>query len=227
MKNISLLFVMLILIPVWVFFSPQSSSSSCSVLQTDHNQIAVLPGISTLHAYPPAVGILSNAVNCLNCHIDNGPWKDNDNLIIDIIDKQTQKSFKQPDGSFLIDARRGEKTSLLTVIGYKKDVEQPMPERNAWLYIDPATIGNNTLSKFAPGWDVDLPMSCRITGDNLSGYENAKITCLPMTILPLESARNAQIDLQVMLTSGESVKAIPSQGMLGNYFVRKVTLRVQ
>ena len=50
--------------------------------------------ISTAYAYPPAVGILSNAKNCLVCHANNGPWKDDDKTIIDILDKETRKSFK-------------------------------------------------------------------------------------------------------------------------------------
>ena len=39
-------------------------------------------GISTAYAYPPGVGILTNSPNCLSCHVNNGPWKDDDNTII-------------------------------------------------------------------------------------------------------------------------------------------------
>ena len=61
-----------------------------------------------VYAYPPAVGILSNSGNCLSCHINNGVWKDDDNTIIDILDKNTKKSFKQADGTFLIETKRWE-----------------------------------------------------------------------------------------------------------------------
>src|SRR5688572_16686461 len=56
-----------------------------------------------VYAYPPGVGILSNSKNCMSCHVNNGPWKDNENLIIDILDKETKTSLRQPDGSFLIE----------------------------------------------------------------------------------------------------------------------------
>jgi hypothetical protein len=178
-------------------------------------------------AYPPAVGILSNSKNCVSCHVSNGPWNDESKIVIDILDKETKKSFKQPDGSFLIETKKGVQKTVLTVIGSKKDKSVSAPYRNAWLYIDPATIGTNTLSKFAPGWDVNLPMSCRLVGDNLPGYENADITSLPMTIQPLTNVKDAEMQLQVMLTKGESVKGNAQEGMLGNYFERKVKLIVK
>ena len=58
---------------------------------------------SSVFAYPPAVGILGTSKNCLSCHVNNGPWKDNGTPIIDIIDKETLESFKRTDGSFLIE----------------------------------------------------------------------------------------------------------------------------
>ena len=184
-------------------------------------------GISSANAYPPAVGILSNSKNCLSCHANNGQWKDDANTIIDILDKDTKKSFKQPDGTFLIETIKGEQKTVLTVIGRKKDNSISAPYRNAWLYIDPTTIGTNSLSKFAPNWDVNLPMSCRLVGDNLKGYEDANITSLPMTIQPLSNAKDTEMQLQVMLTKGESVKGNAQEGMSGNYFERKVKLMVK
>ncbi|MDX2049003.1 MAG: hypothetical protein SFU87_19605 [Chitinophagaceae bacterium] len=184
-------------------------------------------GIGSAYAYPPAVGILSSSKNCMSCHANNGPWKEEDKLIIDILDMETKKSFKQADGSFLIEAKRWEQKTVLTVIGQKKDKSFAEPYRNAWLYIDPATIGTHSLSKFAPDWDVNLPMSCRLVGDRLPGYEDAAITSLPMTIQPLSNAKNAELKLQVMLTKGESVKGKAQEGMLGNYFERKVILKVK
>ncbi|OGX28243.1 MAG: hypothetical protein A3F87_04725 [Omnitrophica WOR_2 bacterium RIFCSPLOWO2_12_FULL_51_24] len=177
-------------------------------------------------AYPPAVGILGEAKNCLSCHVNNGPWRDDGLTIIDILDKETKKSLKQIDGSFLIEVRRGEKETILTVIGRSKEDREEPPYRNAWLYVDTRTIGTTSLSKFAPGWDVNLPMSCRLVGDRLEGYENAKITVLPMTIQPSDAAQDAELMLQVMPTKGESVKGKPKEGMIGNYFERKVKLKV-
>ncbi|HLF62668.1 MAG TPA: hypothetical protein VI603_02905 [Saprospiraceae bacterium] len=191
------------------------------------NKTSVSFGISTAYAYPPAVGILSNSPNCLSCHVNNGPWKDDANTIIDILDKDTKKSLKQNDGTFLIEAIKGKPKTLLTVIGCMKNNSTPAPYRNAWLYIDTSTIGSNSLSKFAPGWDVNLPMSCRLVGDNLDGYEDANITSLPMTIQPLENAQDAEISLQVMLTKGEATKNKAQEGMSGSYFERKVNLKVK
>jgi hypothetical protein len=162
----------------------------------------------------------------MSCHVNNGPWKDDAGIIIDVLDQETKKSLRQPDGSFLIEVARGHQKTVLTVVGQTQDAETPAPYRNAWTYIDPARIGTNSLSKFAPGWGVNLQMSCRLVGDKLSGFEGAKITALPMTIQPLNDARDAELQLQVMLTKGESVKADARAGMLGNYFERKVTLKV-
>ena len=184
-------------------------------------------GISSAYAYPPAVGILSNSKNCMSCHTSNGPWKEEDKLVIDILDMETKKSLKQVDGSFLIEAKRWEQKTVLTVIGQKKDKPFTEPYRNAWLYIDPATIGTHSLSKFAPDWDVNLPMACRVVGDKLPGYEDATITSLPMTIQPLSNAKNSELQLQVMLTKGESVKGKAQEGMVGNYFEKKVILKVK
>ena len=184
-------------------------------------------GVSSANAYPPSVGILSNSKNCMSCHSNNGPWKDDIKLIIDILDMDTKKSLKQPDGSFLIEIKRWEQKTLLTVIGHKRDKSLAVPYRNAWLYIDPQTIGTQSLSKFAPNWDVNLPMACRVVGDKLLGYEDAYITSLPMTIQPLNNAKNAELQLQVMLTKGESVKGKAQEGMSGNYFERKLKLVVK
>jgi len=163
----------------------------------------------------------------MSCHVNNGPWKDDGKTIIDILDRESKKSFRQPDGSFLIEAIRNEQKTVLTIIGRIKDHSIETPYRNAWLYIDPSTIGTKSLSKFAPGWDVNLPMSCRIVGDTLTGYENTHLTSLPMTIQPLNNAKNTEIQLQVMLTKGESLKGNPQEGMLGSYFERKIILRIQ
>ncbi len=191
--------------------------------------IAVVMGMY-LHqpslSYPPAVGIVGKNKNCLVCHVNNGPWQDEENTIIDILDKETKKSLIQDDGSFLIKVERGKVKTVLTVIGRKKEDSAPAPYRNAWLYVDPQRIRSDSLSKYAPGWHVNLPMVCRIVGDKLEGFEGAKITALPMRIKPGDDAQDAELQLQVMLTKGESVKGKAKEGMEGNYFWRTVRLIV-
>lgn len=176
-------------------------------------------------SYPPAVGILGKAKSCMVCHVNNGPWTDAQKTIIDLLDKETLRSLRQADGSFLIEAKRGQPKTVLTVIGRMEDDASPPPYRNAWTYIDPSRIESNSLSKFAPGWAVNLQMACRLVGDKLPGLERAKISVLPMTLQPLDDAKDAILQLQVMLTKGESIKADPKKGMLGNYFERKVVLK--
>jgi hypothetical protein len=129
------------------------------------------------------------------------------------------------DGSFLLEVERGRPRTVLTVIGRQKGDPKPA-RRNAWLYVDPSQIESAALSKFAPGWDVNLPMSCRLVGDKLDGLEADSLTWLPMTVLPTAAARDAELELQVMLTSGDAVKGDTRAGMLGSYFVRKVRLKV-
>ena len=184
-----------------------------------------IPAVDSF-SYPPAVGILGKAKNCVTCHLDNGPWKEEDKTIIDIVDKDTKISLKQPDGSFFIEAKRGEKRTVLTIIGRRKEDKTEPPYRNAWLYVDPKTIDSSSLSKFAPGWDVNLPMSCRVVGDKWEGYEGAYLTVLPMTVHPSDAAQDGELHLQVMLTKGDSVKGKAKEGMIGNYFERRVKLKV-
>lgn len=182
-------------------------------------------GSSSL-AYPPAVGIVSPATSCISCHADNGPWQDEGKLIIDLLDKASMESLKQPDGSFLIEMARGERQTVLTVIGWVKGDEAP-PEKNGWLYVDLATIETDALSKFAAGWAVNLPLGCRVVGDSLAGYEGISITSAAMTVEPGDDAADAEVVLQVMLTKGEPTKGNPNEGMFANYFERIVVLKVR
>lgn len=178
-------------------------------------------------AYPPAVGILGQSRNCVACHADNGPWRDDSRLIIDILDRASGNSLKQKDGTFLISTKRGEAKTVLTVIGRAQGDDAPAPYRTGWLYVDPQRITEiGSLSKFARGWSINLPMACRLVGDASKTYPGAQITVLPMTVRPGDDARDAEIELQFMLTKGESVKGKPKEGMLGNYFMRKVRLVV-
>lgn len=178
-------------------------------------------------AYPPGVGILGKANNCLVCHVDNGGWKDGADLIIDIVDKSSGQSLRQPDGTFKLAVKRNEAVTVMTVIGYRGSSPELVPYRNAWLYVAPEIIGSSSLSKFLPGWDVNLPMACRIVGDKLDAYPDANVTALPMTIRPGDAARDGSVTLQVMLTHGESVKGKPKEGMVGNYFERTLHLEVR
>jgi hypothetical protein len=187
--------------------------------------MSLIPPLISL-AYPPAVGILGTSRDCMSCHANNGPWTDEANTILDVIDATTGESFRLPSGEFLIEVERGRAMTVLTQIGRKAGDEVPAPVRNAWLYVDPEQIDTGALSKFAPGWDVNLPMSCRIVGDKADGYPGAAITSLPMTVRPGDAARDAEIELQVMLTAGESAKGNPDDWLKANYFVRKVRLRV-
>jgi hypothetical protein len=220
-------FIITFFVFVAAVFSTVNRQKASFHPELDENSTSGIFGINTANAYPPAVGILSNSKNCMSCHANNGPWKEDGELIIDILDMETKKSMKQADGSFIIEAKRWEQKTVLTVIGHKKDKSFTKPYRNAWLYIDSSTIGSKSLSKFAPDWDVNLPMACRVIGDKLQGYEDAQITSLPMTIQPLNNAKDAVIQLQVMLTKGESVKGKAQEGMVGNYFEKKVILIVK
>ena len=176
-------------------------------------------------AYPPAVGILAKNRSCTSCHVSNGPWSDETRTIIDILDAKTKKSLRLDDGTFLIEVPRGEIRSLLTVIGRQKGESAP-PRRNAWLYVDPGQIETSAFSKFAPGWDVNLPMSCRLSGDVSDAFPGALVTVLPMSIRPGDAARDADIELQVMLTGGDAVKGKEKEGLISNYSLRRVRLDV-
>ena len=192
----------------------------------EFNMKKVNLGFNHAAAYPPGVGILTNSKNCLSCHANNGPWKEDDNNIIDIIDKETKKSLKQADGTFLITAKRYEAKTVFTVLG-RKDLKGILsPSKNAWIYVDTTSIGKSTLSKFAPNWEVNLQLSCRITGDKLDNFANSTITSLPMTIRPLSTAKDENIMLQVMLTQGEAEKGNPNNTLKANYFEKIVRLKI-
>lgn len=188
--------------------------------------LVVLIGLACLsaQAYPPAVGILGKSSSCTSCHVSNGPWTDETRIIIDIVDQKTERSLRSEDGSYRIEVKRGEARTVLTVIGSTEESAAPL--RNAWLYVDPGQIATSGLSKFAAGWNVNLPMACRIVGDKLDAYPNAHITVLPMTVRPTDAAGDADIQLQVMLTRGKSVKGAAREGLVSNYFMREVKLRV-
>ncbi len=178
------------------------------------------------YAYPAAVGILSKSTDCLECHVNSGPWSDESNTIIDVIDADTKKSLKQSDGSFIIEVKRNQTKTVLTVIGRVSGDNTESLYRNAWIYVDPQTINTNSITKFTPGWECSLQLSSRIVGDKLDNYGGATITSQPMTIRPTSTAKNGELQLQVMLTKGITLKDDPYQGIIGNYFEKKVKLQV-
>jgi len=187
-----------------------------------------LPPAQPALAYPPAVGILGKARNCLACHADDGPWREDANLIVDLLDKETGKSLREKDGSFLISARPRQSRTLLIVLGRAEGDDAPPPHRNGWIFIDPALIQRDHLgSKFAPGWEVDISASCRLVGDVHEAYEGAKITALSMTVRPTGAAKDAAVEWQILMTAGEAVKGDATRGLVQSYFERKVRLKVE
>jgi hypothetical protein len=186
--------------------------------------VTVFAGVAV--GYPPGVGITSKSPSCLSCHADNGPWTDVALTIVDILDKDTSASLKQPDGSFLITVPRGERRTVVTVIGRAAGDAAPAPVRNGWIYIDPTLITSDRLTKFPTGWDANLPLSCRLVGDKLPGYENARLTALAMTLEARPEAADAELVLQAMMTTGEAAKGAPNGGLVGNYIERKVKFKV-
>jgi hypothetical protein len=177
-------------------------------------------------AYPPAVGILGTSRSCASCHANNGPWKDEQGTIVDILDAATRHSLRQADGRLLLQVKRGETATVITIIGRAQEDPTPPPTRNAWLYVDPTRLETKALSKFAPGWDVNLPMSCRIVGDAVAEYPGAAVTALPMTVRPGDAARDTELELQIMLTSGGPGKGNPDSWLRANLVTRKLSLEV-
>ena len=184
----------------------------------------LLPAVAS--AYPPAVGIVGQSRSCTGCHTSNGPWSDASLTIVDVLDEATRLSLRQPDGRFLLEVDRGQTATVVTIIGRQAGDSVPPPIRNAWLYVAPSRLETTALSKFAPGWDVNLPMSCRIVGDTVPEYPGAALTALPMTVRPGDAAQETELELQIMLTSGESAKGDPDTWLQSNYLLRKLVLKV-
>lgn len=179
-------------------------------------------------AYPPGTGITGKFRNCVACHTNDGPWKEDSNLIVDLVDKETGRSVRQDDGTFLVSAKPGQARTLMAVIGRAKGDVAPAPNRNGWIFIDPTLIDKDMLgSKFAPGWETNLTMSCRLVGDTAKGHEGARVTSLPLTVRPSEAAKDTEVEWQILMTSGDAVKGDATQGLTQNYFLRKVRLKVE
>jgi hypothetical protein len=162
------------------------------------------------------------------CHANDGPWRDDASLIIDLVDRETGRSHRRRDGTFLTSAKPEQKRTVFIVVGRASGDSAPVPLRNGWIFVDPALINREHLgSKFAPGWEADLIMSCRLVGDTYKGYEGAKLTVLPLTLRPTGAAKDAEVEWQVLVTGGEAVKGDAKQGLVQKYFERRVRLRVE
>lgn len=188
---------------------------------------AIAALVSNAIAYPPAVGIMGKADDCLSCHVNNGPWIEDDALVIDILDKETRQSLKQPDGSFLIEVARNKNKTVLCVIGHVTKDLSPPPSRNGWIFFDPKTVNKLILSKFLAGWEVNATYGCRLVGDKLELYSGAALTVTTMTIKPTERAENGTITWMLALTAGDPPKGKPAVGMLGNFYEYRVKLRIE
>lgn len=94
---------------------------------------------------------------------------------------------------------------------------------------DPTQIASDHLgAKFAPGWEGDLSMSCRLVGDAHEAYQGAKLTVLSMTVRPTAAAaRDAELEGQILMTGGDAVNGDATQGLVQNYFERKVRLKAE
>lgn len=143
--------------------------------------------------------------------------------IVDMIDKATGKSLRQNDGSFLVEVRRNEPKAILTVLGRRAGDETESPTRNGWLYVD---LNSPTLTKFPPGWQTNVQYGCRVVGDTMTGFEDARVTVSTMTIAADDKARNGELTLQAMVTRGSGVKGKPREGLTANYFERKLKLKI-
>ena len=198
-----------------------SAAASLALLLT-----ALFGATNNALAYLPAVGILGKSRSCTTCHASIGPWQDEDKTIVDVLDAATHRSLRQADGRFLLHVERGRTATVLTVIGRAQCDTVAPPTRNAWLYVGPAQLETEALSKFAPGWNVNLPMSCRIVGDAVAEFPGGAVTALPMAVRPGDAARDAELELQVMLTSGGIGKGKPDEWLRANYLGRKLSLVV-
>lgn len=174
-------------------------------------------------AYPPAVGVTGNSPNCLSCHVENGPWEDDDMAAVDILDKATGKSLRQGDGSFMLSAHRNEPKTIMVVLGRRAgDTEEP-PTRNGWIFVDHQA---STMTKFPEGWQANVQFGCRVVGDTMTGFEGARVTIAPMTLVAGEDARDAELTLHAMISKGTGVKGKAKEGLISNFLDRKLKLKI-
>ncbi len=189
--------------------------------------IVVVAPVSVALAYPPAVSIMGMSTSCVDCHLNNGPWIEDDLLVIDILDKESKQSLSQPDGTFLVEVPRNTNRTVLCVIGRLADDPNPAPLRNGWIFFDPKMVDKPALSKFLPDWEVNATYGCRLVGDKLDRYPGATLTVTSMTIRPTDKAEDGILTWMLGLTVGDPPKGKPTEGMLGNFYEYRLKLRIR
>ncbi|MFQ5797696.1 MAG: hypothetical protein ACE5H0_03265 [Bacteroidota bacterium] len=145
---------------------------------------------------------------------------DESKIIIDIVDPETRKSFRQTDGSFLIQVKRNTERRVLSVFGVRPTEKFP-PDMVGWLYVDPNELANAPESslKFGPGWQVNRPFCGKRLNERVAGYEGEHLASITMTIMPAAMAADAEVKLQIVFKS-------LARRLRGNYYEKNVQLRV-
>ena len=181
----------------------------------------ILTGFNSAVFPWPGVPLEGRQKTCLSCHINTGPWNDEEKTIIEILDPKTGTSFKKPDGSFAIPVKKGEERRVLVVLGVEPTYSW-IPEWTAWLFVHPEALQKDPESspKFAPNWEVNRAFCGKRLGESVKGFEEKKVASITMTIRPLKDAKDETVLLQVFFKSGDRTK-------VGNYFERKVLLQVE
>lgn len=158
--------------------------------------------------------------SCATCHADRDRWVDESKIIIDIVDPVTRKSFRQNDGSFLIEVKRNTERRVLSVFGVTPAEKFP-PDVVGWLYVDPSELANAPESglKFAPGWQVNRPFCGKRLNERVDGYEGEHLASITMTLMPTETAGDAEVKFQVLFKS-------LGRGLQANYYEKNVKLKV-
>ncbi len=158
--------------------------------------------------------------SCATCHAVRDRWVDENKIIIDIVDPVTRKSFRQNDGSFLIEVKRNTERRVLSVFGAKPTEKYP-PDMVGWLYVDPNELADAPESslKFASGWRVNRPFCGKRLNERVDGYEGDHLASITMTIMPTAPAVDGEVKLQVVFKS-------LARGLRGNYYEKNVKLKV-
>lgn len=158
--------------------------------------------------------------SCATCHAERDRWVDESKIVIDIVDPVTRKSFRQNDGSFLIEVKRNTERRVLSVFGVTPAEKFP-PDMVGWLYVDPNELANAPESslKFAPGWQVNRPFCGKRLNERVDGYEGEHLASITMTLMPTETADDAEVKFQVLFKS-------LGRGLQANYYEKNVKLKV-
>jgi hypothetical protein len=185
--------------------------------------LILLAGYSTRVFSWPAAPLEGRQKNCLSCHLNTGPWDDEEKVIIEMRDPKTGTSFREGDGSFRIPVVSGGERRVQVVLGVEPTYAW-IPKLTGWLFVHPEALQKESESspKFAPKWEANRTYCGKRLGETVKGFEGKKVTAITMTIRPLkgakyETAKYETILLQVLFKSGDRTK-------VGNYYERKVHL---